>query len=108
MLIDIYLFLASIGILFSVLAFLRKDAAIFGWLAIIVLFPLALISGQIETQFCTYVPSAWNCHLYAYDSTPLIYFWVGIGTIVLAYTIYITVANPVEKLAEQAKRQQEW
>jgi len=61
MLLEVYLFLASLGFLFFILSFVRRDQSLmFLALSMVVFFAVALASGSIDMRACAYY-SEWTC-----------------------------------------------
>lgn len=99
MLLDIYLFLSSTAIIFVILSFFRRDIIAFAWFAALLCPIVALISGSIETSYCTYGVE-WNCYVARYESVSLMWLWFGIGFFMIAYAIAISLWH-VERIGEE-------
>ena len=125
MLISIYILMAVLAVLFSILSiyipysvFTDKKVYIFAWLAVIFSLSLALSSVQIETTYCDTVVSQtntsvanltqyenlWTCTLNSYESIPLLYLWAGFGMIMFLYAVVMTFFSSVEELRKVSQK----
>ena len=94
MLLEIYLFLAGTGILFLIFSMVRKDLLIFGWLASVIFLFLSVLSFDIEKNFCeagNVSIGEWSCYTLHYSAFGLNWFWLGLGLIMLAYSIIYSI-----------------
>lgn len=104
MLVDVYLFLLSIGFILMILSFLKRDILVFAWIPVLIFSILAFLSLEgIETPYCSYGTS-WNCYLYRYESANLSYTWLGFTVFQLAYALIISIWRPVEQLTEAEQK----
>lgn len=100
MLLDVFLFLATIGFIFLILGFIRKDIVIFSWIGAVILISIPLMAGKLEIEFCEYDGSAWQCTTSNYESYPLIYLFGGLGIFALIYAILNSFVWTAETIRE--------
>ena len=125
MLIEIYLLLAGMGILFTVLSFVsssafKKDIHVLTFSAAPIFFVLAISSGVIETSYCdnftaqanatvsniTTYSNSWKCTTQKYSDASLMTFWGAFGTLMILYgvlSIFVWTKESVEGYAEKLK-----
>jgi len=86
MIIDVYLFMASVSVLFMVLSFVKKEIVVFDWLAFILMSVTSLMSANIEVITCT----ATACNPVNFESIGLIWMWSGLGLLMFIMAVYDT------------------
>lgn len=110
MLLPLYMLFAIFAIMFFLLGIFKREVIILPWLAVILIFPLALLSANIENQYCegayneTNISAVdWDCHVENYEDLGLLWYWRGLGIMMFAFAVLNTVIRPVEELSEQSE-----
>ena len=100
MLIEIYIPTMVFGIVFMILAFIRKETIIFGWLSALFFLSIAGASFKVE-QFYSILNSSWSTILYEHTFTTIAILFSGLGIMMLGYSIYVSIIGVAETIPKK-------
>lgn len=99
MLLEIYIFLAGIGISCMFLSLTTKNV-ILPFIACIFLLVVGLATFNIEKVTCDY-EGGWSCHEYSTGFSSIGYLFMGLGIVMLIYGFFMTFLNLTEDVSKQ-------
>jgi len=106
MLIELWILFSILSFIFMILSIWRKDFLIFGYLSAVLFFFLALASFNIEINHCDfpYTNSTMECDSKVIMEDSVSYLYVGLGLIMLIYSIVMTFWGWGEQLESDRKQ----